>query len=66
MKYQLYGVVLASIGVCFGLYWMLGRRKRIARKVKETYGISMEDYDDLSDEERKELRKQKRYTVDKN
>lgn len=66
MKWQLYGVIAASIGVCFGLYWMLGRRKRIARKVKETYGISMEDYDNLTDEERKELKKQKRYTIDKN
>ena len=29
MQWQLYGVILAGIAVCFGLYYMLGRRKRI-------------------------------------
>ena len=57
MQWQLYGTVAASIAVCFGLYWMLGRRKRIARKVKETYGISMDEYEELTDEERKKLKK---------
>lgn len=56
-QWQLYGVVVASIGVCFGLYWMLGRRKRIANKVKKMYGISMEEYENLTDEERKKLKK---------
>ena len=56
MQWQLYGTVVASIAVCFGLYWMLGRRKRIARKVKEMYGISMDEYEELTDEERKMLR----------
>ena len=57
MQWQLYGTVAASIAVCFGLYWVLGRRKRIARKVKETYGISMDEYEELTNEERKELKK---------
>lgn len=57
MQWQLYGTVAASIAICFGLYWMLGRRKRIARKVKETYGISMDEYEELTDEERKKLKK---------
>ena len=57
MQWQLYGTVAASIAVCFGLYWMLGRRKRIARRVKETYGISMDEYEELTNEERKELKK---------
>lgn len=56
-QWQLFGVIAASIGVCFGLYWMLGRRKRIAQKVKEQYGISMEEYENLTDEERKQLKK---------
>lgn len=56
-QWQLYGVIIASIGVCFGLYWMLGRRKRIAQKVKERYGLSIEEYDALTDEERKKLKK---------
>lgn len=56
MQWQLYGTVVASIGVCFGLYWMLGRRKRIARKVKEMYGLSMDEYEELTDEERKMLK----------
>ena len=55
--WQLYGVVVGGISVCFGLYWMLGRRKRIADKVKEMYGISMEEYEALTDEERKKLKK---------
>lgn len=57
MQWQLYGTVAASIAICFGLYWMLGRRKRIARKVKETYGIDMDEYEELTDEERKKLKK---------
>lgn len=56
MKYQLYGVIAAGIVVCFGLYWMLGRRKRIAQKVAEKYGISMEEYENMSDEERQKLK----------
>ena len=56
-QWQLYGVIVASLGVCFGLYWMLGRRKRIAQKVKEMYGISMDEYEALTDEERKKLKK---------
>lgn len=56
MEYQLYGVIAAGIAVCFGLYWMLGRRKRIAQKVKEKYGISMEEYENMTDEERKQLK----------
>jgi len=55
-QWQLYGVVVASIAVCFGLYWMLGRRNRIANKVKEMYGISMEEYENLTDEEKKQLK----------
>lgn len=58
-EWQLYGVIVASIGVCFGLYWMLGRRKRIAQKVKALYGISMEEYENLTDEERNKLKKSK-------
>lgn len=56
MQWQLYGVVAASIAICFGLYWMLGRRKRIARMIKEQYGITIEEYNELSDEERKQLK----------
>jgi len=56
-QWQLYGVIVASITVCFGLYYMLGRRKRIARKVKEMYGISIEEYEEMSDEERRRLKK---------
>ena len=40
MGWQLYGVIISSIGVCFGLYYMLGRRKRIANKKK---ALSNED-----------------------
>ena len=58
-QWQLYTVVIAGIGVTFGLYYMLGRRKRIATKVKELYGIDMEQYELLSDEERKALKEKK-------
>ena len=57
LRWQLYGVVLASVAICFGLYYMLGRRKRIAQSVKEQYGISMEEYENLSDEERRQFKK---------
>lgn len=59
MAFQLYGVIAAGIGVCFGLYWMLGRRKRIAQKVKEKYGLTMEEYENMSDEEKKQLKNKK-------
>lgn len=59
-QWQLYGVIAASIAVCFGLYYMLGRRKRIAEKVKEQYGISIEEFENMSDEERRQLKSIKR------
>ena len=48
MQWQLYGVILASIAVCFGLYYMLGRRKRIANKArseKENNVKGLTEYD---------------------
>ena len=39
MEFQLYGVVASGIAVCFGLYWMLGRRKRIAQKEADEEGL---------------------------
>lgn len=38
-QWQLYGVIVGGGGVCFGLYWMLGRRKRIALKRKKPIDI---------------------------
>jgi len=58
-QWQLYVSIMASVIVCFGLYWMLGRRKRIARKMSEQCGISLEKQENLSDKERKKLEKQK-------
>lgn len=55
-QWQLYGVIVAGIAVCFGLYWMLGRRKRFAEKIKEKYGISSEEFENMTDEERKKLK----------
>ena len=52
---QLYGVIMMGIAVCFGLYWMLGRRKRLKEKVMEKYHLSLDEYNSLSDEERKKL-----------
>lgn len=56
MQFQLYGVVAAGVGVTFGLYYMLGRHKRLAKKVAEMYGISIEEYENMTDEERKQLK----------
>ena len=56
MQWQLYGVVAAGMAISFGLYWMLGRRKRIARKLQEQYGLSIEEYENMSDEECKKLK----------
>ena len=58
-QWQLYAVIAASIAVCYGLYWMLGRRKRISQKLHDMYGISAEEYDEMSDEERKQLKARK-------
>jgi len=60
VQWQLYGVIVAGIAVCFGLYWMLGRRKRIARNMSEKYGISIEEYENMSDEERQQLKNSKK------
>ena len=59
-QWQLYVSVIAAVSVCVGLYWMLGRRKRLAQKVAEEYGISIEDYEIMSDEERKKLKTEER------
>ena len=56
-QWQLYVSIIATVAVCFGLYYMLGRRKRIAQKVKEMYGMGMEEYENLTDEEREKLKK---------
>ena len=56
MGYQLYGVIAAGVAVCFGLYYMLGRRRRIARDVREKYGISMMEYENMTNEERRQLK----------
>ena len=58
-KFQLYAVIAASIAVCFGLYWMLGRRKRIAQRVVNKYGITMDEYENMSEEERDKLKRNK-------
>lgn len=55
-QWQLYGVIVASLAVTFGLYYMLGRRKRLAKKVKEKYGVSIEEYDSMSDEDLKKIK----------
>ena len=59
-QWQLYGVIVAGVAVCYGLYYMLGRRKRIAKKVKERYGISLNEYDEMSKEKRKQLKDPKK------
>lgn len=53
--WQLYGVTAAAIAVCFGLYYMLGRRRRIAERVREKYGISMIEFEGMTNEERRQL-----------
>ena len=55
-QWQLYVSIIVSVSVCVGLYWMLGRRKRIAQKMCEQYGISLEEYENLTDEEREKLK----------
>ena len=56
MQWQLYGVIISSIAVCFGLYWMLGRRKRFAKKIREKYGVNnIKEYENMTDEERSKL-----------
>ena len=59
MMYQLYGVIVAAIAVCFGLYYMLGRRRRIARRVREEYGVSMIEFESMTNEEKQRLKEKK-------
>ena len=54
-SYQLYGVIAAAIAVCFGLYYMLGRRRRIAKRVREKYGVSVIEFENMTNEERRRL-----------
>lgn len=54
-SYQLYGVIAAAIAVCFSLYYMLGRRRRIARRVREKYGVSVIEFENMTNEERRRL-----------
>ena len=52
MGWQLYGVIISSIGVCFGLYYMLGRRKRIANKKKALSDNDIEEQKPLEEKEK--------------
>lgn len=54
-QWQLYGVIAAAIAVCFGLYYMLGRRRRIAKRVKEKYGVSIIEFERMTNEEKRQL-----------
>lgn len=56
LQWQLYGVIVAALAFTFGLYYLLGRKKRKAMYIKEKYGMEIEQYELLSDEERKALR----------
>lgn len=56
-QWQLYVTVIAAVVACFGLYYMLGRRKRMAQKVASMYGISMEQYENMTEEEKQQLKK---------
>lgn len=53
MGWQLYGVIISSIGVCFGLYYMLGRRKRIANKKKALSDNEIEEQKSIEESEQK-------------
>lgn len=58
-RFQLYAVIVSALAVCFGLFWMLGRRKRIAQRMVNKYGITMEEYNNMSEEEREKLKNAK-------
>lgn len=54
MQWQLYGVIVASVAVCFGLYYMLGRRRRIAQRLQERNKRNGDQYAYLPPEEREQ------------
>lgn len=58
-QWQLYGVIVAAIAVCFGLYYLLGRRRRIARRVREKYGVSIIEFENMTNKERQQLKEKK-------
>jgi UDP-N-acetylmuramyl pentapeptide phosphotransferase/UDP-N-acetylglucosamine-1-phosphate transferase len=49
MQWQLYGVILAGIAVCFGLYYMLGRRKRIVDRAQKAKQKAIDEGKDVND-----------------
>lgn len=55
IQWQLISVVGANTAATFGLYYMLGRRKRISKKVRERYGVSVIEFEKLTNEERMAL-----------
>lgn len=59
LEWQLYGVVITAIAVTFGLFYLLGRKKHLAEKVLKTYGVTLEEYEQLTDEELEEKKKRK-------
>lgn len=61
-SWQLYGVIAAAIALCFGLYYMLGRRRRIAKRVREKYGVSIMEFESMTNEERRQLLEKKSST----
>ena len=61
-SWQLYGVIAAAIALCFGLYYMLGRRRRIAKRVREKYGVSIMEFEGMTNEERRQLLEKKSST----
>ena len=49
MQWQLYGVILAGIAVCFGLYYMLGRRKRIVDRTQKAKQKAIDEGNNVND-----------------
>ena len=49
MQWQLYGVILAGIAVCYGLYYMLGRRKRIVDRAQKAKQKAIDEGKDVND-----------------
>lgn len=64
-NWQFFSVCVTGVGVSFGLFYMLGRRKRIADKILDKFGVSMEEYEQLTYEKKKEILKTRNAALSK-
>lgn len=57
IEWQFYGVVIAALVVIVGLFYLLGRKNRLSERILKIYGITLDEYEVLSDDELEERKR---------